>query len=597
MTRTFDRRTRRLAALAGALFLALAAPGGGPGPAVAAAEPGANEVTLFLGRDFSSPSRSWALPDGQPFLAVPYVGRDYAGIMAGAKVGAEVGVVLFEGPFFQAADQTCDYQLGSAQAPDLWWLSPKTRVLPAGAEAGAVNADVSATPAASLIVYRRALGPPPGALLLERTRTIDWNCDKPTKARTYKRLFVPIPQAPHTLGCFNMAASLTSPEREQVSLDFTAASELALLLPADAGGHYGVVEHRLSATLYDAENCEGASVAVAHPQSEGRHFDLRDLGFNRKARSLLLSYDGGAYDDYLPPLSQRPEAPAVEIAKAPAAETAAPEPVEEAPSTSLTATLAEQEGAALAAAPAAETAAPEPTAEEPSASLTATLAEQEDTAAAAPAAETAAPEPAAEEPSASLTATLAEQEGAAAAAPAAESAAPEPTAEEPSASLTATLAEQEGAAAAEPPEPEPLEPEPTSAPSTSLTKTLAEQEGAAATDAASLSVGGDIAGEDPEAPETVLLLPAQGTPETTDSSRTFQFPLVQGYRLSACKFGKEDCGEPAANAWCQGQGFQRAADWKIDENVGSLFPTLAIGDFQLCADFVCDSFEEITCAQ
>jgi hypothetical protein len=548
MTRTFDRRTRRLAALAGALFLALAAPGGGPGPAIAAAEPGANEVTLFLGRDFSSPSRSWALPDGQPFLAVPYVGRDYAGIMAGAKVGAEVGVVLFEGPFFQAADQ----------------LSPKTRVLPAGAEAGAVNADVSATPAASLIVYRRALGPPPGALLLERTRTIDWNCDKPTKARTYKRLFVPIPQAPHTLGCFNMAASLTSPEREQVSLDFTAASELALLLPADAGGHYGVVEHRLSATLYDAENCEGASVAVAHPQSEGRHFDLRDLGFNRKARSLLLSYDGGAYDDYLPPLSQRPEAPAVEIAKAPAAETAAPEPVAEAPSTSLTATLAEQEGAALAAAPAAETAAPEPTAEEPSASLTATLAEQEDTAAAAPAAETAAPEPAAEEPSASLT---------------------------------ATLAEQEGAAAAEPPEPEPLEPEPTSAPSTSLTKTLAEQEGAAATDAASLSVGGDIAGEDPEAPETVLLLPAQGTPETTDSSRTFQFPLVQGYRLSACKFGKEDCGEPAANAWCQGQGFQRAADWKIDENVGSLFPTLAIGDFQLCADFVCDSFEEITCAQ
>jgi hypothetical protein len=531
MTRTFDRRTRRLAALAGALFLALAAPGGGPGPAVAAAEPGANEVTLFLGRDFSSPSRSWALPDGQPFLAVPYVGRDYAGIMAGAKVGAEVGVVLFEGPFFQAADQTCDYQLGSAQAPDLWWLSPKTRVLPAGAEAGAVNADVSATPVASLIVYRRALGPPPGALLLERTRTIDWNCDKPTKARTYKRLFVPVPQAPHTLGCFNMAASLTSPEREQVSLDFTAASELALLLPADAGGHYGVVEHRLSATLYDAENCEGASVAVAHPQSEGRHFDLRDLGFNRKARSLLLSYDGGAYDDYLPPLSQRPEAPAVEIAKAPAAETAAPEPVAEAPSTSLTATLAEQEGAALAAAPAAETAAPEP------------------------------------------------------------------TAEEPSTSLTATLAEQEGAAAAEPPEPEPLEPEPTSAPSTSLTKTLAEQEGAATTGAASRSVGGDIAGEDPEAPETVLLLPAQGAPETTDSSRTFQFPLVQGYRLSACKFGKEDCGEPAANAWCQGQGFQRAADWKIDENVGSLFPTLAIGDFQLCADFVCDSFEEITCAQ
>ncbi len=48
--------------------------------------------------------------------------------------------------------------------------------------------------------------------------------------------------------------------------------------------------------------------------------------------------------------------------------------------------------------------------------------------------------------------------------------------------------------------------------------------------------------------------------------------------------------------WCAARGFAGgAASFEIDENIGSLFPTLALGDLQLCANFVCDGFKEITC--
>ncbi len=85
-------------------------------------------------------------------------------------------------------------------------------------------------------------------------------------------------------------------------------------------------------------------------------------------------------------------------------------------------------------------------------------------------------------------------------------------------------------------------------------------------------------------------------PEAPVGSLTFEYPLLQGYRLHACVAGDRDCGEAAATAWCKGLGFRKAALWKIDENIGSLFPTLAIGDLGLCANFVCDGFQEITCA-
>jgi hypothetical protein len=80
------------------------------------------------------------------------------------------------------------------------------------------------------------------------------------------------------------------------------------------------------------------------------------------------------------------------------------------------------------------------------------------------------------------------------------------------------------------------------------------------------------------------------------ASQTFAYPVHQVYRLAFCLTSKGDCGEPAAQAWCKTQGFGTASAWKIDENIGSLFPTVMLGENRICAQFVCDGFQEITCA-
>ncbi len=79
-------------------------------------------------------------------------------------------------------------------------------------------------------------------------------------------------------------------------------------------------------------------------------------------------------------------------------------------------------------------------------------------------------------------------------------------------------------------------------------------------------------------------------------SQTFQYPVHDIYRLNYCLNWGKDCGEPAAQAWCTTQGFRRASGFKIDENIGALFPTVVLGESRVCAKFVCDGFQEITCA-
>jgi hypothetical protein len=81
------------------------------------------------------------------------------------------------------------------------------------------------------------------------------------------------------------------------------------------------------------------------------------------------------------------------------------------------------------------------------------------------------------------------------------------------------------------------------------------------------------------------------------ASQTFSYPVHQVYRLNYCLTSKAGCGEAAAQAWCKTQGFGTASGWEIDENIGALFPTVVLGENQICAQFVCDGFQEITCAK
>ena len=75
-------------------------------------------------------------------------------------------------------------------------------------------------------------------------------------------------------------------------------------------------------------------------------------------------------------------------------------------------------------------------------------------------------------------------------------------------------------------------------------------------------------------------------------------PAYLGQELDGHQAIRKRClGVPAPfSRGCLARGFAGgAASFEIDENIGSLFPTLALGDLQLCANFVCDGFKEITC--
>jgi hypothetical protein len=102
--------------------------------------------------------------------------------------------------------------------------------------------------------------------------------------------------------------------------------------------------------------------------------------------------------------------------------------------------------------------------------------------------------------------------------------------------------------------------------------------------------------ETPQSETTGFLALPESEPEAVVAGQTFKYPLLQGFRLNACLYQQEDCGEEAASEWCKARGFAGGAiSFEIDENIGSLFPTLALGDLRLCANFVCDGFKEITC--
>ena len=530
-----------------------------PRPAAALAEPEPNQVTLFKGPGLSGPSKSWSLPPDQPFLAVPYLGDDLSGESGSIAIGADVAVILLSDPFFSATDETCEYSLGTDRRPDFWWLSQKTRVAPGPDDVGAVDASLGRQPVASLIIFQRALGPPPAVQLLEKQRAVNWNCTRPTKARGYRRLFIPVAAAPHPAGCFNLAVELSYGDTAEVVLDFSAASSLLLMLPRDVGDRYRTVKHEITVGLYDAADCAGESVAFAHPGSEGRYFELKQFGFDRTARSVLIRYDKGAFDSYLPPPDQRPTVTVQEIAKAlveaPAAAASSgtktvPTAVEPVETTALPETAAVQ--AEETAGASTESGATSTTwgTSEAEASAVGTLAKAY-TASQGTTSEAAVPEAAAPE----------------AAAP--EAAAPETTATETTATETTATetTAPEGAA------PAAMAPAQMEIPSSG-----AFEEGE---EAAELLTG-------------ALVLPDSPAPPTGET-QTFRYPLLQGYRLNHCRMGQKDCGGLPATEWCKLRGFTRAITWEIDENIGSLFPTLAIGDLQLCANFVCDGYKEIIC--
>jgi hypothetical protein len=103
---------------------------------------------------------------------------------------------------------------------------------------------------------------------------------------------------------------------------------------------------------------------------------------------------------------------------------------------------------------------------------------------------------------------------------------------------------------------------------------------------------------EPRLPEGAVDSEAVADPTQGPQRETFQYPVHNGYRLNFCYLPAQDqCGQPAAETWCREKGFAQVASWSRDPNVGALFPTIIMGLDQICDEYLCDGFEEITCTQ
>jgi hypothetical protein len=93
------------------------------------------------------------------------------------------------------------------------------------------------------------------------------------------------------------------------------------------------------------------------------------------------------------------------------------------------------------------------------------------------------------------------------------------------------------------------------------------------------------------APSLALAQPPSG------QLQTYLNPVQEGYRLAYCDVGGKLCGEPVASAWCRAQGFEKASDWKVAEQIGASEPTMTVVGGRLCSSAACDGFSLITCAR
>jgi hypothetical protein len=85
---------------------------------------------------------------------------------------------------------------------------------------------------------------------------------------------------------------------------------------------------------------------------------------------------------------------------------------------------------------------------------------------------------------------------------------------------------------------------------------------------------------------------ALAVPALADNA-TFNKPKINGYRLDWCRKWGDQCGKPAADAFCKMHEFSAAASFSQDPNPGT--PTKVFTGGQICKDDNCTSFKSITC--
>ncbi len=76
----------------------------------------------------------------------------------------------------------------------------------------------------------------------------------------------------------------------------------------------------------------------------------------------------------------------------------------------------------------------------------------------------------------------------------------------------------------------------------------------------------------------------------------FNNPVYNGLRLDWCRVWANQCGGPAATAYCQWKGYSHAVSWSKANNIGVSQSTRVISSGAVCSQAACDGFKWIRCS-
>lgn len=68
-------------------------------------------------------------------------------------------------------------------------------------------------------------------------------------------------------------------------------------------------------------------------------------------------------------------------------------------------------------------------------------------------------------------------------------------------------------------------------------------------------------------------------------------PKVNGYYLDVCLYWATDCGKPAADAYCQYEGYTESVKFITEKS----HPTIVIGSEEICNEYYCGRIKQVNC--